>query len=90
MATVFSFQENTIYQQQQNLERVLKRSVMQTYALEGRYPSSLDEIIEQYHITYDQDTFAVEYQITASNMMPDITVIKKAGGHDVKKLRPYS
>lgn len=72
-----SFQENTDAKQKESLEQALKRGIIQTYALEGRYPASLDELISDYQITYDHDQFDVKYEIVASNMMPDITIIEK-------------
>ncbi len=72
-----SFEKNTISQQKESLEKALKRGIMQTYALEGRYPASLDELISDYQITYNKQQFIVKYEIVASNIMPSITIIEK-------------
>ena len=72
-----SFSENNISQQKESLEKALKRGIMQTYALQGRYPASLEELIEDHHIIYNQQQFIVKYEIVASNMMPSITIIEK-------------
>lgn len=72
-----SFSENTVSQQKESLEKALKRGIMQTYALQGRYPASLEELINDYHIIYNEQQFIVKYEIVASNMMPNITIIEK-------------
>lgn len=67
--------ENSVDQQKQSLERALHRSATQCYALEGYYPPSLDYLMENYPITYDDELFKIDYQPVASNLMPDITVL---------------
>jgi len=72
-----SIQESTKQNQKESLEKALKRGVIECYALEGYYPESLDYLIENYHIIYNEDEFDVKYEIFASNIMPTITVIQK-------------
>ena len=64
-------------EQKNNLERALNRSIVNCYAVEGAYPSSLAYIEENYGITYDKDKFFVDYQVLGSNLMPDITIIER-------------
>lgn len=59
----------------QSLQTALKRSVVHCYAIEGRYPPSLEYLEEHYGITYDETKYFIDYQPIASNMMPDITII---------------
>lgn len=68
--------EATVKEQQHSLETALQRSVIQCYAVEGTYPPSLDYIKTHYGLTYDEDTFFVDYTIVGSNLLPDITVIR--------------
>ena len=35
-----------------------------SYAMNGQYPESLDQILNDYHITYDRSRFVVEYTQT--------------------------
>lgn len=72
-----SIRQSTYRQQQESLEKALKRGILECYALEGHYPESLDYLIENYHIIYNEDDFDIEYEIFASNIMPTVTVIKK-------------
>ncbi|MDD3221717.1 MAG: hypothetical protein EOM34_04030 [Clostridia bacterium] len=60
---------------QRTLQNALNRSVIHCYAIEGRYPPSLNYLEEHYGIIYDENKFFVDYQPVASNIMPDITII---------------
>lgn len=64
-------------EQQATLEKALREGTVQTYALRGYYPRSLDELQKDYSITYDQSKFIVNYQPHGENIMPDIRVIEK-------------
>lgn len=68
--------EAAVTEQQHSLETALHRSIVQCYAVEGTYPPSLDYIKTHYGLTYDEDTFFVDYTIVGSNLFPDITVIR--------------
>lgn len=72
-----SIQQSTKRNQKESLEKALKRGVLECYALEGHYPESLDYLVDNYHIIYNEDEFDVKYEIFASNIMPTITVIQK-------------
>lgn len=50
---------------------------MECYALEGYYPSDIDYLINNYHIIYNQDRFDIQYEVIASNIMPNITIIER-------------
>ena len=52
---------------------------MACYAAEGIYPPDISYLEEHYGIQIDKDRFAVYYDVFASNLMPDITVIEKQG-----------
>lgn len=64
-------------EQKNSLENALWRGVAQYYALEGRYPQSLQELKDTCGIQYDTDSFFVDYQIAGANLLPDITVIER-------------
>ena len=57
------------------LENAIRRASVQCYAIEGRYPPSVEYLEEDYGIVVDTDSYAVFYDGFASNLMPDITVI---------------
>jgi hypothetical protein len=57
------------------LEEALRRAAVSCYAIEGAYPPSLEYLVENYAVSYDSDRFVVKYELFASNLMPDITVL---------------
>ena len=57
------------------LEDSLRRAVVMNYAIEGRYPESVQYIEEQFGIFVDRSRYAVHYRVFASNILPDITVV---------------
>lgn len=64
-------------EKQAALEESIMRSALHCYSLEGAYPSSITYLEENYNLTIDRDTYIVHYEIFASNIAPDITVILK-------------
>ncbi len=59
------------------LEEVLRRGCVSCYAVEGRYPPDLEYLKEGYGVQVDEERYAVDYRIFASNLMPDITVLER-------------
>jgi hypothetical protein len=61
--------------------RIAKESIMRgairCYALEGVYPPSYEYLKQNYGIQIDEEKYSVFYDIFASNMIPDVTVIEK-------------
>lgn len=66
---------DTIAKEQAALEQALCKGAVHTYAITGRYPQSLAQLTEEYHITYDHSKFVVDYVPNASNLFPMISVI---------------
>ena len=58
------------------LEESVMRAAVQCYAVEGRYPDSVDYIEKHYGVYIDWTRYAVHYEIFASNLLPDITVME--------------
>lgn len=56
-------------------EESIRRAAVQCYALEGAYPAEYSYLVERYGVSVDLTRYFVDYQYTASNLMPDITVI---------------
>lgn len=67
--------EETRQKEQFTLEQALQKSAVRTYALTGRYPENLSELLSQYHITYNPEKYLVEYTPSGSNLFPQIQVI---------------
>lgn len=53
------------------------RAAVTCYAVEGRYPQSLDYLKENYGLVYDQGRYLVFYDAFASNVMPQIRVAER-------------
>ena len=68
-------QTDSLEKEQVTLTQALERGAIRTYALTGRYPQSLDELLSDYHITYDSEKFVVEYVPNGSNLLPSISVL---------------
>lgn len=60
---------------EETLRSAIARACVQCYAIEGRYPPSVQYLEENYGIRIDRKRFYVFYEGFASNIMPDITVI---------------
>lgn len=73
---ITSVNKTTIEKQQESLQTALERDVLHCYAVEGFYPPSLDYIKEHYGLSYDEDTFYVDYKPIGSNIMPDMTILR--------------
>ena len=58
------------------LTLAIQRGCVTCYATEGSYPQSLDYLKEHYGLQIDEDRYAVFYTPTASNLMPQITVLE--------------
>ena len=73
--------ERTAKEEQTELLReALNQAVVSCYAIEGRYPESLDYLIENYGIRVDTERYAVTYEIFADNVRPGIRVIRLGEG----------
>lgn len=60
----------------EQLESVIRRTAVSCYAAEGVYPPNLEYMKEHYGIRFDEEKYMVDYQVIASNLMPDITVLE--------------
>lgn len=79
---VSSTQEQSAQSQVTALKRALSGGAVRTYALTGAYPESLEELLRDYHITYDARKYIVEYTPNGANLLPSIFVIPlKKGGN---------
>ena len=58
------------------LEESILRAVVKCYAVEGSYPDTITYIEENYGIHIDRTKYVVHYEIFASNILPDISVIE--------------
>jgi len=69
--------EDAVRQQRQALEEALNKSLLLCYSLEGRYPDTVEELLEKYPLAYDRSRFVIDYRLRGGNILPDITVLEK-------------
>lgn len=62
----------------EQLENSLKRAAVACYAAEGVYPPNVQYLEDRYGIQINSDLYIVKYEVIASNLMPDITVLENA------------
>lgn len=55
----------------------IRRAAVSCYALEGAYPATYEELRAHSGIAVDEEKYVVFYDIFASNIMPEITVIER-------------
>ena len=58
-------------------EESIRRAAVTCYAVEGIYPPDLDYLRRHYGLQVDEKHYDVFYEVFASNIMPDITVVEK-------------
>lgn len=63
--------------QRESLEKAIMRSITYCYSVEGSYRKVWIISRINYGLFYDEDTFFVDYRVTGSNILPDITIIEK-------------
>ena len=73
---VSNLQEGRQSEGKQQLEDAVRRGAVACYAAEGIYPPNLEYVEEHYGIQVDRERYTVEYEIFASNLMPDVTVLE--------------
>lgn len=73
-----SFSRMIAHKQSKNGQEVLTSAIDQAivtcYAIEGRYPESLEYLEENYGITIDTKRYYVSYSVFASNQKPTFKV----------------
>jgi len=74
---ISSLSDSTRKRQRESLEKAIMRSITYCYTVEGAYPESLDYLKDNYGLFYDEDLFFVDYRISGSNILPDVTIIEK-------------
>ena len=60
------------------MEQNLRRATVQCYAIEGRYPPSLEYLAENYGVILNAEKYIYHYRVMGMNLMPDIAVFSQA------------
>ena len=59
------------------LRQSIKRAAVCCYAVEGRYPESMEYIEDNYGVYVDHDRYLVYYEAFAENIMPYVEVMER-------------
>jgi len=70
-------QESTKKEGARVLEDSIRRAIVTAYALEGRYPATIDHVENNFGVFIDRDRYIVHYMVFGTNMMPNVVVISK-------------
>ena len=57
------------------LEDSLRRAVVMSYAIDGRYPENIEAIETRFGIYIDRTRYVVHYRAIGPNVLPEISVI---------------
>lgn len=58
-------------------ELAVRQAAVSCYALDGAYPASYADLKSRCAIAVDEERYHVFYEIFASNIMPEITVVRR-------------
>ena len=58
-------------------ELAIRQAAVSCYALDGAYPASYADLKDRSAIAVDEERYKVFYEIFASNIMPEITVVRR-------------
>lgn len=61
------------------MENAIRRSAIQCYALEGRFPETVEYLEENYSLALDKKRFIIDYDYIAGNIIPQINVYVLGG-----------
>ena len=67
--------ERTGSREEETLKKAVTRASVQCYAIEGRYPPSVEYLEENYGVQINRKKYNVFYDGFASNVMPEINII---------------
>ncbi|MGP1568464.1 MAG: hypothetical protein ACTTHM_07085 [Peptoanaerobacter stomatis] len=77
ISSIDKFWENGQEDTNTAIEDAIRKSALECYALEGSFPPSVDYLRKNYGLIVNEDAYFYHYQVTASNMIPDIKVVKR-------------
>ena len=77
LTSLSNLEQGRSEEDKRQLEDALRRASVACYAAEGIYPPDLDYLREHYGIQIDETRYMVVYDVFASNLMPDITVLEQ-------------
>lgn len=62
-------------EQTKSLEDAVLRATLTCYAVEGRYPMSIEYLVKHYGIVYNDEKYMISLDSFAQNLLPSIQVL---------------
>jgi len=59
------------------LTEQIQRAAVTCYSIENQYPQSLEHLLDNYGVYVDCHMYIIHYEAISSNIMPEITVIRR-------------
>jgi hypothetical protein len=59
----------------ESVERAIRSSIVQCYALEGAYPPDLAYLEKNYGLLLDETRYVFDYQVPGANIFPIVRVV---------------
>lgn len=75
-----SVSESTLSKQQESLETALTQH-FPVLCRRRLLSSSLEYLEQHYGLLYDEDSFFIDYEYYGSNLLPEVTVLRRTGAH---------
>ena len=76
LASVRALETGHSREGRQQLENAVRQAAVACYAAEGIYPPDVAYLETHYGVQVDREHYVVKYEVFASNLMPDITVLE--------------
>ena len=76
LSALYNLNDGRGQEDKKQLESALTRAAVACYAVEGAYPPNVQYLEDNYGIQINKTLYTVKYEVIASNLMPDITVIE--------------
>ena len=73
--SLYRIDTRTDERQLDQLQSAIKRACVTCFAVEGRYPPSIDYLTEHYGVSVDEARYIVRYDRFADNVIPQIVVL---------------
>lgn len=74
LGSITGYKDNENNIDKNTVKDTVEKYVIQCYASEGAYPPDLAYLSEHYGLILNEDKYIYEYDIFASNIMPDIII----------------
>lgn len=79
---IIESEQSTQEESTTQIEEALNKAITQCYSVEGEYPETLEYLLENYQVYIDEDKYIVHYVYEASNLRPDILIMRKDGSYE--------